>query len=96
MNKNSFATLLLTLLLSMMSTNTFAYDVEIDGIYYNLFKDKYAEVTSGDNSYSGDVVIPEKVTYEGVEYPVESIRERAFQFCIPLTSITIPNSVTNL
>ena len=96
MNKNSFATLLLTLLLSMMSTNTFAYDFEIDGIYYNLIKGKFAKVTSGDNRYSGDVAIPEKVTYEGVEYPVESIGNYAFESCSGLTSVTIPNSVTNI
>ena len=99
MNKNSFTTLLLTLLLSMMSTNTFAYDAEIDGIYYNLIKGKYAEVTfsaEGLNSYSGDVVIPEKVTYEGEEYTVEGIGYSAFFKCPNLTSITIGNSVTSI
>ena len=102
MNKNSFATLLLTLLLSMMSTDTFAYDAEIDGIYYNLIKGKAAEVTYKDDgdynkdAYSGEVVIPEKVTYEGVEYPVESIGQYAFYNCSGLTSITIPNSVTSI
>ena len=102
MNKNSFATLLLTLLLSMMSTNTFAYDAEVDGIYYNLIKGKVAEVTymiKGNNNkdaYSGNVVIPEKVTYEGVEYPVDGIGENAFYKCSGLTSITIPNSVTSI
>ena len=76
MKSIKLSTLLLTLLLSMISTDTFAYDFEIDGIYYNLIKGKAAEVTYGDtksNSYSGDVVIPEKVTYKEVEYPVESI-----------------------
>ena len=102
MNKNSFATLLLTLLLSMMSIETFAYDFEVDGIYYNLIKGKAAEVTykgprsDTGQSYSGDVVIPEKVTYEGVEYPVGSIGEDAFLYCSALTSITIPNSVTSI
>ena len=96
MNKNSFATLLLTLLLSMMSTNTFAYDFEVGGIYYNLIDGKAAEVTSGDNRYSWDVVIPEKVTYEGVEYPVVSIGKNAFQYCSELLSVTIPNSVTSI
>ena len=101
MKSIKISTLLLTLLLSMMSTDTFAYDAEVDGIYYNLYNinGKVAEVTYKDNkfnSYSGDVVIPEKVTYEGVEYPVESIGDRAFSGCTGLTSITIPNSVTSI
>ena len=55
MKRFSFATLLLTLLLSMMSIESFAYYFEVDGIYYNLINGKAAEVTSGDNKYSGDV-----------------------------------------
>ena len=39
------------------------------------------------------VNIPETVTYQGTTYSVTSIRERAFQNCSSLTSITIPNSV---
>ena len=96
MNKNSFATLLLTLLLSMISTNTFAYDFEVDGVYYNLMQDGSAIVTSGDNQYSWDVVIPEQVTFEGVVYPVVSIGKNAFQYCSDLLSVTIPNSVTSI
>jgi len=80
----------------MISTDTFAYDFEVDGIYYNLINGKYAEVTSGNNRYSGDVVIPEKITYEGVEYPVESIGDYAFSSCTSLTVITIGNSVTSI
>ena len=105
MKSIKFSTLLLTLLLCMMSIDTFAYDAEIDGIYYNLIKGKFAEVTYKDDgnhynnnkdAYSGNVVIPEKVTYEGVEYPVESIGNSAFYKCTSLTSITIPNNVTSI
>ena len=96
MNKNSFATILLTLLLSMISTNSFAFDFEVGGIYYNLIDGKAAEVTSGDNRYSWDVVIPEQVTFEGVVYPVVSIGKNAFQYCSDLLSVTIPNSVKSI
>ena len=71
--------------------------VEINGIYYNLIsKAKQAEVTKNPIEYTGSVVIPEKVTYESVEYSVTSIGESAFDGCSGLTSVTIPNSVTSI
>ncbi len=49
-------------------------DFELDGIYYNIANDgSAAGVTYKNrnyNSYSGDVVIPAKVTYNNVEYSV--------------------------
>ena len=85
-----FAMILLPLVAS-------AETVEINGIYYNLVsKIQEAEVTKNPNNYTGSVVIPEKVTYESVEYSVTSIGWGAFSGCSGLTSITIPNSVTSI
>ena len=89
--------LFLSTLLLALPLLASAYSCQVDGIYYNLIpQGNAAEVTSGDNQYTGDVVIPEKFTYEGVEYSVTSIGNSAFASCTGLTSVTIPNSVTSI
>ena len=74
-----------------------AETVEIDGIYYNLSSEsKTAEVTKNPNYYSGDIVIPESVKYEGTTYYVTSIGVGAFSNYRELPPMTIPNSVTSI
>jgi len=71
--------------------------VEIDGIYYNLnSSNQTAEVTSNPNQYTGDVVIPEKVNYNGNDYDVTSISYSAFYRCSRLMSVVIPKSVSSI
>ena len=48
------------------------------------------------SNYSGDIVVPETVTYEEVTYNVTSIGLRAFSASLNLTSVVIPNSVTTI
>ncbi len=84
-----FAMILLPLVAS-------ANPVEIDGIYYNLMPksgSNVAEVTSHPNYYSGDVVIPENIIYNNLEYKVISLGKYSFTQCINLKSITLPNSI---
>ncbi len=89
-----FYLLFLLMLLPLVAS---ADAVQIEGIYYNLnAENKTAEVTNNPNKYSGDIVIPESVTYEEVTYSVTSIGYAAFQDCSGLTSITIPNGVTSI
>lgn len=84
----------------VITLSAYAYDVYIDGIYYDLFlKTKEAYVTCKDNygmSYSGSIVIPEKITYDGIEYPITKIGDAAFYQCPNLVSVTIPTSVTSI
>lgn len=71
--------------------------VEIDGIFYNLIeKGKIAEVTLGNKDYSGEIVIPETVTYENQTYAVTRIGGAAFSNQRKVLSVTIPNSVTTI
>ena len=88
-----------TLILSVFfSISASAYDVKVDGIYYNLnSKDNVAEVTSkGYDNYSGNITIPSSISVNEVEYSVTSIGDKAFYKCSGLTSVTIPNSVTSI
>ena len=83
-----------TLILSVFfSISASAYHVEVDGIYYDISENN-ATVTSGKKEYSGDIVIPESITFENSIYSVTSIGNQAFNCCTYLTSVTIPNSVT--
>ena len=79
-------------------------DFNVDGIYYNI-KGSSATVEVSSTyyftgagwepspSYSGDVVIPENVTYDGETFKVIGIRGFAFYGCKNLTSVKIPVSI---
>lgn len=81
----------------IMSSMLYAYDIEIDGIYYNLNKeDKNAEVTNGDKRYSGSVSIPESFIYLSEKYTVTSVGTEAFYGNRDLVSVNLPNTITNI
>ena len=105
-------TFMLTMLMSMVGAKTYAHDIEeknADGVtIYYVWRNNKTELAvsyfysyvkpdlNGYFKYSGNVVIPESVTYDGNTYSVTSIGSNAFYECTGLTSITIPNSVTSI
>ena len=102
MNKKYLLTLMTLLACSM---SLFAYDFGVNGIYYNVLSSAEVEVTSFmefnevppedySGTYYGSVIIPETVSYNGVNYAVTAIGDYAFCRCAYLESVTIPNSVT--
>lgn len=90
--------LLTTIAVLLGSVMANAYDFEVDGMYYNFLSatDLTVEVTHGEHSYTGDVIIPSTVNYKSKDLAVITIGDRAFWLCSKLTSITIPNSVIKI
>jgi hypothetical protein len=96
MNKQLLSLLLLMVVATMPVA---AYDFTVDGLYYNQLSDSTVEVVNRSNYFtsylSGHLVIPDKVTYEGVDYTVTRIGWYAFYRC-NITSVEIPNTVTSI
>ena len=77
-----------------------AYDVYTEGMYFNVTE--YSDGSSvasvqnkgSFNTYSGNVVIPDSITYNGKRVPVIGIGYQAFKDCVNLTSVLIPEGVT--
>ena len=90
-------TIIATMIMLIASFSANAEDFIVDGIYYNITSSEApytVEVVS--SGYSSDIVIPESVVYNDVEYSVTSIGEKAFYNYYFLTSIEIPNSVISI
>ena len=70
---------------------------EIDGIFYNLNSDsKTAEVVENYDFYSGKVVVPSIVEFDGVSYTVNSIGDFSFYDCGSLSQVELPSTITNI
>ena len=83
----------------------YAYELKVDGIYYNIVSsvDKTVQVTYFEKSslynktaYFGEVVIPDSVVYNDNKYKVVGIDEYAFYCCYSLTSIELPAGVASI
>jgi uncharacterized repeat protein (TIGR02543 family) len=90
----------------LCNASAFAYDFSDNStgteLFYSITDANTVAVASKDattpfaNSYSGDVVIPQTVTYNSVLYQVTSIDNIAFVLCQGLTSVVIPEGVTTI
>lgn len=93
---------MLFLVLLLVASSVYAYDFEVNGIYYSLDPDEENVVSVTDYSvyesqnkeaYVGNVVIPAKVRYKNRVYTVTKIGGEAFRGCTDLKSITMPNTI---
>ena len=71
--------------------------IEVDGIFYYI-QDRNAVVTYRNDkfiSYSGDVIIPSTISYDGSIYNVTEIGTDAFRSC-KLNNLTIGNNIRKI
>lgn len=64
-------------------------------IYYKIDGDNVS-VVSGDEKYSGNIIIPETVSYENKTYHVTSISSSTFYKCVNLLSVSLPATITKI
>ena len=105
MKKHYIKKLFATVAVLLCSVTANAHDFEVDGIYYSItssskktvyvtYKGKKDYSSWFSDDYSGDVIIPESVTYNGITYSVTGIVGYTFTNCNNLQSVTIPSSMT--
>ena len=84
------------LLLAIIAVTGYAYDFQVDGIYYNLTNYNDAVVTHGDKKYTGSVFIPTDVKWNSRKINVVGIGDQAFKDCEELTSVILTYKVTHI
>lgn len=80
-----------------------AFDLELNGIHYNIISttEKTVMTTPGNdsgpiNNVVGSLVLPETVVIRGETYKVTEIGRRSFMNNTALTSVTFPASITKV
>lgn len=90
MTHKTITNICLTLIALCWTVAIQAQTATVDGINYYLYTDtKTADVTS--STVTGDIVIPEKITVDGVEYSVEGMYRYVFKNCESITSVKMPS-----
>lgn len=84
----------------LVSGHAFADRVTVNGVVYDVVKKaKIATIVDG-KSCTGDVVIPEYITFDGIDCIVKEIGEKAFYVSSfsgsQLHSLSLPNSITTI
>lgn len=93
---------LVLMMMAWSAISSAAHDFEVNGIYYNINGSEVTVTCQGtsysqySNEYSGSVIIPSSISYNGVTYSVTSIGDCAFQDCSAMTYVTIPNTILSI
>ena len=81
-----------------VTVKEFSSGFEVGGLFYKTAKGysmDFVEVTGnpGGGKYSGDVVVPGTVEYDGITYTVKGVGDRAFEGCGDLRKVTISEGI---
>lgn len=91
--------LFLVCLVSMNQVHAqyYHFEAESDGstIYYTA-RGTSATVVSGDEQYSGNVIIPSTVSYDGKDFTIVAVGSFAFSECADLNSVSLPSSLLSI
>ena len=94
----NFKTLLTTIVVLSCFGTANAYDLEVEGIYYNIDKETGNSLkVAGANSifFDDEVIIPSEVLFEGERYIVTKIGARAF-WGYDFSSIILPSTIIHI
>ena len=88
----------LIVLLLLIGQQALSYDFEVNGIYYGYDSNSQTAYVTFDNSkkYTGDIIIPASISYNGRTISVTAIGKNAFRNCTELTSVIIPNTTLTI
>ena len=93
---------ILSILMVFLCASAMGQEVlfESDGIVYGITSEQTVEVLSNyylhNTPYSGSIVIPQTVEYDGTTYTVTALGEVAFESCTTMTSLTLPPTIRSI
>ena len=84
-----------------VTVKEFSSGFEVGGLFYKTaegYSMDFVEVTGnpGGGKYSGDVVVPGTVEYDGITYTVKGVGNWAFEGCGDLRKVTISEGISNI
>jgi hypothetical protein len=94
---------MMTLVLCSVTLN--AHDFRVGEIFYEIISEEEGTIAvtyegtdkyNPDSYYTGEIRIPDHVSYYGRKYTVTRIGERAFQSCDSLISVLLPESIERI
>ena len=83
-------------LLTLLAATICMYGFTVDGLKYEAYGNEVAVTGLENESFSGELVIPESVIYNGQSYKVTAIEAGAFRGNLGITSVTFSNSLEGI